>query len=66
MLLAIVDIGLSSCYVTGFREGELREVIDLPDGILPVAILPIGYGTADEGKKAKKLDVMSKIHYDTF
>ena len=66
MLLTAVDLGLASCYVSGFRIDELSNVLKLPPHIIPIAILPIGYSGMDEIKRRKKEDIESKIHYETY
>ena len=65
MLLAIVDLHLASCYVSGFRENELTSVLGLPNGVLPVAIIPIGYPTGLTEKRQKR-ELESLIHYEAF
>jgi nitroreductase len=42
ILLTAVALGLGSCWVGAFDEGEAARVLDLPDRRRPVAILPIG------------------------
>jgi nitroreductase len=42
ILLTAVALGLGSCWVGAFDEGEAARVLDLPDRHRPVAILPIG------------------------
>ena len=66
MLLTIVDIGLASCCVSGFKPKELSQVLELPAHILPIAILPIGYSGTIKEKRPEKIDVQSKIHYETY
>ena len=43
MLLAVTALGLSSCWVGAFDEGEVKEILNLSDNKRPQAILPIGY-----------------------
>lgn len=43
MLLKAVDIGLASCYVTGFREKELASCLNIDNGEEVIAILTLGY-----------------------
>ncbi len=45
MLLAAYALGLSTCWVGAFREGEVCETLKLPKKIRPVAIIPVGYPT---------------------
>jgi nitroreductase len=41
--LAATSIGLATCWVCNFNKTKLCEVLNLPDHIEPVVILPIGY-----------------------
>lgn len=43
MLLTAHGLGLSSCWVGAFNEDEVREVLNLPDEIRPVALVPLGF-----------------------
>lgn len=43
VLLAIVSVGLASCWVSGFVPEGIAEAIRLPRGVEPVALLPVGY-----------------------
>ncbi len=46
MLLASNDLGLGGCMVSAFEEGMLRRVLNIPDEVVPQAVVTIGY--ADE------------------
>jgi nitroreductase len=54
ILLAAVDRGLASCWIGAFDEDAVREAIDLPKPIAPVAILPIGYSAESAGRPARR------------
>jgi nitroreductase len=43
MLLAATAMDLGSCWIGGFSETALTELLDLPTGVVPIAILPLGY-----------------------
>jgi len=43
MMLKITDLGLGSCWVGSFDTFKLKEILNLPDNIIPVALLPFGY-----------------------
>jgi nitroreductase len=49
MMLEAEDLGLGSVWVMAFNAAVLRKVFELPDNIVPVALLPVGY--AAEGAK---------------
>ncbi len=41
--LKAVDLGLSGVWVGAFHEDRVSRILDLPQGVRPVALLPIGY-----------------------
>lgn len=43
ILLAAVSFGLGTCWVGAFRETLVREALNLPANLRPVAMVPIGY-----------------------
>jgi nitroreductase len=43
MLLAVVDLKLGSCYISGFKEDKLAKALKLPPHLEAVAFIPIGY-----------------------
>lgn len=43
MLLAACAIGLGACWVGAFREEMVRQALDIPSHVRPVAIIPVGY-----------------------
>jgi nitroreductase len=42
--LAIVDLGLATCWVGAFLPAKVAEVIEAAAGHVPLAVLPVGYG----------------------
>ncbi len=43
MMLLAQDLGLGTCWVGAFNEQAVTELLDIPQGVRPVALLPIGY-----------------------
>lgn len=43
MILEAVEIGLGSCWVGAFDEKEVKKILNLPDYLRPIVIVPIGY-----------------------
>lgn len=41
--LAIVDLGLSTCWVGAFIPAKVAEVVAAAEGHVPMAVLPFGY-----------------------
>jgi nitroreductase len=44
MMLAIHALNLHSCWTGAFDEEEVRSVLDLPQHVRPIALLPAGHG----------------------
>jgi nitroreductase len=63
MLLAVVDFGLSSCWVGAFNENMVVDILGLPSYIRPVAILPIGYSDIQQGTYSR-IPVEDLIRYE--
>jgi len=42
--LAIVELGLATCWVGAFLPSKVAEVIEAAEGHVPLAVLPVGYG----------------------
>jgi nitroreductase len=43
MMLTAHELGLGSVWVGAFNEPDVAEILDLPDNLRPIAIIPIGY-----------------------
>jgi nitroreductase len=43
ILLQATDLGLGSVWVGLFKPDVIREKLELPENIIPVCVLPIGY-----------------------
>jgi nitroreductase len=43
LLLASYDMGLGACWNGAFDDALVREALDLKEGVLPVAIISLGY-----------------------
>jgi len=65
MLLTAYSLGLGSCWVGAFREDEAREVLEIPRGIRPVAIVPIGYPAETPSPRSKRA-IDRTVHYETY
>lgn len=67
--LAATSEGLATCWVCNFDKVRLTEVLNLPDHIEPVVILPIGYpaDTVDpERHSSKRKPLMDMVIYEKF
>ena len=54
MMLSATALGLGSCWVGAFDEEEVKTVLELPDHIRPIAVVPVGY-PAETPRKHDKI-----------
>ena len=43
MMLLGQEEGLGTCWVGAFDEKEVSKILNLPDNLHPIAIIPVGY-----------------------
>ncbi|MEM1586389.1 MAG: nitroreductase family protein [Candidatus Bathyarchaeia archaeon] len=65
MLLAACAIGLGACWVGAFNEEEVRRILNVPRGIRPVAIIPIGY-PSERPSPPRRRPLKEIVHHETF
>ena len=69
MMLEVAELGLATTWVGAFDHGKARELFDIPEYIVPVALLPIGY--AADGVELhpwhfKRFDIDHTVFYNSF
>ena len=47
VLLQAADLGVGSCWVGMFDPAKIREEFALPENVVPVALIPLGYPAVD-------------------
>ena len=67
--LAATSEGLGSAWIVDFHEDKVRSVLGVPEGIHPLAIIPLGYpaeanGSAKSGEGRKSPDEI--IAYNSY
>ncbi len=60
MMLEIADLGLGSTWVGYFDSKTAQNTFNLPDNIIPVAILPIGYPNKEPSNMHNNRHELSK------
>jgi nitroreductase len=63
--LVAYSLGLGTCWIGAFREEEAREILKIPQGIRPVAIIPVGY-PAEAPSPPSRRPINQIVHYETF
>lgn len=69
MMFEATELGLGSTFVADFNESTLRKMFQLPEYLVPVALLPVGYPS--ESSVPHKLhgmrkDINETVFYNTF
>jgi nitroreductase len=54
MTLAATDLGLGTCWVCAFDAKRCHEILELPEHLEVVALLPLGYPTGERGNEIKR------------
>lgn len=65
LLLTACGLGLGTCWIGAFREGEIRKVINAPPEMRPVALIPVGYPNESPTPRARR-PVGEIVHNETF
>jgi nitroreductase len=65
ILLAVVDEGLGACFVGSFYDEEVQEVLNLPQEVRPIGIIPIGY-CAEGPRKFQRRSREQIVHHDRY
>jgi nitroreductase len=52
--LAAYSIGLGTCWVGAFKEEDVRRITNVPQGVRPVAIIPVGYPARLASPRSKR------------
>jgi nitroreductase len=65
MLLEAYELGLGTCWIGAFNEGEVKKILNVPAHARVVALIPLGYPNQPPSKKLrKKLDQI--VSHDTY
>ena len=49
LILAATALGLGTCWIGGFEENKVKELLQIPESYRVVAMTPIGYPAESEG-----------------
>lgn len=63
LTLQAAELGLGTCWICNFQVKKLKEVMQLPSGVEPVAIIPLGYpdGTVNPDRHTDKRKPLNEI-----
>lgn len=70
LILAATDVGLGTCWIAGFQEDKVKELLEVPKRIRIIALTAVGYPVEKKGiveqitktlLKAKKRKTLDEI-----
>ena len=62
LMLQATELGLGSCWVGSFDEGKIRKILNVPDYLKPIAVIPIGF-PAEEPEAPPRVKKEEMIEY---
>jgi len=63
--LAATAMGLGTCWIGAFQEESVKELLKIPDGIRPIAIIPLGYPAESPSPRPRR-PLREIVHYEVF
>ena len=69
MMLEAAELGLATTWVGAFDHQKARELLGIPDYLVPVALLPIGYaadGVEPHPWHWNRFDIDHSVFYNSF
>ncbi|MFQ5711146.1 MAG: nitroreductase family protein [Candidatus Geothermarchaeales archaeon] len=65
LLLAAHALGLGACWIGAYHDEMVSETLNLPDFMIPIAIIPIGY-PAEEPWAPSRISLERLVHKDRY
>jgi len=65
ILLTAYSLGLGTCWVGAFDENQAKKALRTPNGIRPVAMIPVGYPNKTASQRNRR-PLRQIIHYEGF
>lgn len=63
ILLTAAALGLGTCWVGAFDEEKVKECLGMPEGLRPVAIIPVGYPDENSTRRPKRREMEEIVRY---
>lgn len=65
ILIAATAEDVGSCFVAGFDEPELKRALALPEAVMPIAVVPLGY-TSETPHHPQRADLSNSVHFERY
>ncbi|MFC1955802.1 nitroreductase family protein [Chloroflexota bacterium] len=63
LILAATALGLGTCWIADFDPKATREVLGLPDEVVPMVVTPLGYPN-DQPRQKERRDLNELVSYN--
>ncbi len=64
MTLAAVELGLGTCWIGMFEEKRVKKILDIPERIRVVGLMPLGYPVDPTAVEKKRLPLERIVRYE--
>jgi nitroreductase len=65
-LLKITESGLATCWVGYFVEDQIKEILNIPEGVNVEALFPIGYELEKPKTRKSKIDLDRILYFNKY
>jgi len=65
MLLAAADLELGTCWIGGFNESNMKQLLSIPEGYILPGMLTLGY-PAQEPSAPPRRELSEMVHHNTY
>lgn len=65
ILLTAYSLGLGTCWVGAFNEAEAKKALHAPEGMRPVAMIPVGYPNKKPSQRRRR-PLKQIVQYEEF
>lgn len=65
MLLTVHALGYGACWVGAFSEDEVKEILEIPEYVRPVALIPIGKPKENPPPRPR-MPLEKVVHYEKY
>ena len=66
MALAAAEMGLGTCWVCAFDASKCHDVLELPDYMEAIALLPLGYPESLEAPEKKRKELKELVMFNKY
>jgi nitroreductase len=65
MILQAQEEGLGTCWIGAFEEGEVKSILNIPNGVRVLALTPLGYPDENPVSRGRK-SLAEIVSYNSF